>query len=599
MIGADMEPHGWVDRYAVPAAAAAAVVCWATIVAILGPGIEDADDVLSVVVAGTTIVTAMLGWRIVHLDPGNEVGRRLTWLALTLTAMWTVAGAVEAGMVQDTRPEELWVRWAVLLDDVSFVFIFLAAASVLLVFPDGRAPTAAWAQRARWWNRLIPALVVITWFGHDEIEVEGEPGLPAVRSPLPGWEPLQILWLPALLLLVAVLVGTAIAVRGRYRRASGIERLQLSWLSYAAASVPSAILICIVEGVLVGSAGVVTTVAVGVAFLAIPVAVSIAVLRYRLYEIERLINRTLVYVALTAALGAAYAVIVLGVGVVLGGGTGWATAVATLVVAVAFRPARDRMQRAVDRRFARRRYEGLRLVEAFIDGVRAGTEEPERVGDVLARALHDRGLEVFFRLPATGGYADASGRLTALPEDLREQTPVHRGDLELGVVLHDPALRLRTDTFERMLRAACLPIEIARLRVEVRVQLAEVESSRARIVAAAAAERRKLERDLHDGAQQRLVALGMRCAMRRASSTPTRPAPAARSTPPSGRSPSRLPSCGRSPAACVRACWTATAWPARSPTSRAGRRYPSASRSRRSRCRRIWRPPRSSWPARR
>jgi signal transduction histidine kinase len=129
---------------------------------------------------------------------------------------------------------------------------------------------------------------------------------------------------------------------------------------------------------------------------------------------------------------------------------------------------------------------------------------------VLSRALGDDGLEVYFRLPASGRYADSTGRLTELPDDrVRACTPVYRAELELGALLHDPNLDLRADTPESIVRAAGLAIEIARLRVEVRVQLAEVEASRARIVAAAEAERGKVERDLHDGAQQRLVALGL------------------------------------------------------------------------------------------
>jgi signal transduction histidine kinase len=89
------------------------------------------------------------------------------------------------------------------------------------------------------------------------------------------------------------------------------------------------------------------------------------------------------------------------------------------------------------------------------------------------------------------------------------RTPVRRGDLDLGVVLHDPKLAEMPDTLDSVLRAAGLAMEIARLRVEVRVQLAEVRAAQARLSVAAEAERRKLERDLHDGAQQRLVALGL------------------------------------------------------------------------------------------
>ena len=109
--------------------------------------------------------------------------------------------------------------------------------------------------------------------------------------------------------------------------------------------------------------------------------------------------------------------------------------------------------------------------------VRAGRDEPERIGEVLAEALDDDGLEVWFRLPATDAWADATGRIGEPPMDtVRARTPVRRGDLELGLVLHDPALADTPDTREGVIRAAGLAMEIARLRGEVRVQLAQVQS---------------------------------------------------------------------------------------------------------------------------
>ena len=149
----------------------------------------------------------------------------------------------------------------------------------------------------------------------------------------------------------------------------------------------------------------------------------------------------------------------------------------------------------------------MRLLRDFLDDVRHGRAEPEDVGAALALALDDPSAEVVFRLPETGAYADRGGRLLdALPEDGRARTPIGR---EAGVVLHDPALERQPDLLHAVLDAAAVAVEIGRLRVELRLQLAEVESSRTRIAQAGYAERRRLERDLHDGAQQRLVTLGI------------------------------------------------------------------------------------------
>jgi signal transduction histidine kinase len=209
---------------------------------------------------------------------------------------------------------------------------------------------------------------------------------------------------------------------------------------------------------------------------------------------------------LTALLAGTYALAALLAGQ-LAGGSAFAASVGTFAAALAFRPLRDRLQAIVDRRFARRRVEGVRLLRDFLDDVRHGRAEPEDVGAALALALDDPSAEVVFRLPETGAYADRAGRLLdVLPEDGRTRTPIGR---EAGVVLHDPALERQPDLLHAVFDAAAVAVEIGRLRVELRLQLAEVESSRTRIAQAGYAERRRLERDLHDGAQQRLVTLGI------------------------------------------------------------------------------------------
>jgi len=148
----------------------------------------------------------------------------------------------------------------------------------------------------------------------------------------------------------------------------------------------------------------------------------------------------------------------------------------------------------------------------FLDDVRDGHSEPEDVGAALALALDDPRAEVVFRLPETGAYADRHGRLLdALPEDGRARSAIGHDHREVGVLLHDPAVTDGPDVMGAVLDAAAVAVELGRLRVELRLQLAEVESSRTRIAQAGYAERRRLERDLHDGAQQRLVTLGMCC----------------------------------------------------------------------------------------
>ncbi len=155
------------------------------------------------------------------------------------------------------------------------------------------------------------------------------------------------------------------------------------------------------------------------ALVAVVAAIGIAVVRYRLYAIERLINRTLVYVSLTLLLLGVYIGVTVVLGVLVGGDSTWVVAVATLVVALAFRPMRARIQDLVDRRFRRARYEGVRRVRAFEDDVRDGRRAPEEIGAVLAEALGDPLADLYFWLPETEAYADAAGEIVEPPVDAR------------------------------------------------------------------------------------------------------------------------------------------------------------------------------------
>jgi hypothetical protein len=160
-----------------------------------------------------------------------------------------------------------------------------------------------------------------------------------------------------------VLLVLSVAVLAvRFGRARGVERQQLKWLTYAAS-------LAVVANFFWPAAWFTGGILPWLTVWAIPVAIGVAILRYRLYDIDRLINRTPVYGLLTVLLGAIYAGTVLVLGQVFGGvgrnPPSWAVAGATLAVAALFQPARRRIQATVDRRFNRRRYNAAKTVEAF------------------------------------------------------------------------------------------------------------------------------------------------------------------------------------------------------------------------------------------
>ena len=203
------------------------------------------------------------------------------------------------------------------------------------------------------------------WFGIATAPGELEPPLDEFENPLAVTDSdlyfvLFVPIIPACLLSIAV---AAVRALRRFRRSRGLERQQFKWLAASAGFLLS---------VLPFGAAFNWTEAAGlmmtIALIALPISVGIAVLRYRLYEIDRIVSRTLVYGSLTLILGAAYAGLVLGGQALFSsfaGGSNLAIAGSTLVVAALFLPLRGRVQQFVDRRFYRRRYDARRTLEAF------------------------------------------------------------------------------------------------------------------------------------------------------------------------------------------------------------------------------------------
>jgi hypothetical protein len=182
-------------------------------------------------------------------------------------------------------------------------------------------------------------------------------------------------------------LAAAASVIARFRRAMGVERQQLKWFTYAAAIL--AVLIAS-SAVVPGLDDRIPDVVGNLSFAAVPLSIGVAILRFRLYDIDRIINRTLVYGLLTALLGGVYAGAVLNLGQRFGGIRGqppnWVVAGATLAVAALFRPARRHIQAVVDRRFNRRKYDAATTIETFSARLRDQLDLDTLAGELLAVA---------------------------------------------------------------------------------------------------------------------------------------------------------------------------------------------------------------------
>jgi signal transduction histidine kinase len=468
---------------------------------------NQSSPVLNVIFPALCVLLAGIGVLLALRIPSNPIG----WLliaegsALALSGLaydWAARGLEEPGSQPLVRVAAAW-------DTHGWPSIFAPIVALLFVFPDGRL------LPGRLWRRAAVAGVV----SFTAVTVGGLLSDETLDPPFESVKPLAIL--PSglagslqglgLLGMIVTFVLAAASVRSRFKRADYTERSQLKWLLYASALVPLAIVCGTIDGLVFddSSDGPLTLIPFLLAIAAIPISVLVAVTRYRLYDIDRLISATVLYVLMTVVLAATFVAIILVGGVAIGGGSPFTTAAATLAVTLAFRPLRTWLQEAVDRRFNRARYDAFSRVDDFLARLRAGDEEPEEIEGVLRRALQDNSLRVYFWLSEDAEHADASGQIVDLPGPPAVHTPVRRGELMLGTVVHDPERGGEGSSIEEVIMRAGLAIEVARLRVEVRRQLAEVEASRARIAAATHEERRRLERDLHDGAQQRLVSIGL------------------------------------------------------------------------------------------
>jgi hypothetical protein len=251
----------------------------------------------------------------------------------------------------------------------------LVAIALPLVFPDGRLPTRRW----RWVAWLAAAGTLLATLG-----ALLQPGAIDATAVQHVENPLGVagaggatsaLTVVGNALQVVGILGAGAAIVVRLRRSSGIERLQLKWFAYVAAVLVACFVLLIPISSFDGNRAwvqvggpIVWFTGLAMIGFGIPVATGVAVLRYRLYEIDVVINRTLVYAGLTATLAAAYLGSVLLLQLALGpvtSGSSLAVAVSTLGVAALFRPARARIQGVVDRRFYRSKYDAARTLEAF------------------------------------------------------------------------------------------------------------------------------------------------------------------------------------------------------------------------------------------
>jgi MFS family permease len=312
------------------------------------------------VVAAVSAVT--VGAVLAGRRPRHPVGWLLLGLGLSLSLQAFTFSYTRYGLV--ARPGALVAAGYLAGLNNGLAIMWLSCAGfVLLLTPTGSLPSPRW----RWWARIAGAAAAVWLVGSVIDPAPLYPEYPDVGNPLavPAlFGPLRALPAAAVVVLVALIVG-AVSLVLRFRRARGVERQQLRWLTWGATLAAAALLVAMAALAAEDSGSTLLSLALGVCAALLPLAIGAAILRYRLYDLDRIISRTLAYGLLTVLLGGGYAAVVLGLGQLLGQDSSLVVAAATLAVAAVFQPARRRIQQAVDRRFNRRRLDAARVIQAF------------------------------------------------------------------------------------------------------------------------------------------------------------------------------------------------------------------------------------------
>jgi hypothetical protein len=353
-----------------------------------GTGGPTADAVSTAVgVVPATAVGTLLAAR----RPRNPIG----WMLVSLICMNYMPTSQYAILDYRMHHGTLPLGWVAVVLDEFWPLLLLVITLLLWLFPDGKLPGGRWHRPARvaavGWLLVAVAMSsrgVLVVAGHDvRIQANGD-----LANPLPGW--LRVLS-------VVVIVGTLaswitwLAVQiPTYRHASGEHRQQLKWLYTGGAIFVTALIVAtFVVPLATGEApgwgsGLLVATLTNIGAAALPVCVGVAVLKYRLYELNRIISRVVAYTLITALLGGVFTGLILLATRVLPVRGSVAVAVATLVIAALFNPLRKRVQHLVDRRFNRARYNAEAVVAAFTARLRR-TVDLEAVRGDLVGVVHD------------------------------------------------------------------------------------------------------------------------------------------------------------------------------------------------------------------
>jgi signal transduction histidine kinase len=477
-------------------------------------------------------ITVILGLLIAIRRPRNSIGWLLLAIAVADSICLFADFTAMRGLLAGASPRA-WVAWAAWVYNNGFGIGALLLLVVVFVFPNGRIPPG---PRWRWaaWVGLIAAVVLTASTMVSAQSAQLSPRLPSLINPLAvaaldsltnNNGTLQSL----LFLLIFLLLVAAVVVR--FRRSRGVERRQMRWFAYVAATALGIFILTFTP--LLSDAGTAIdnyTLDFGLV-VALPLAIGLAVMRYGLYDLDVFISRSIVYGSLAVFITAVYVGIAVGMGTLVGSGGKPNLALsilATAIVAIGFQPVRERIQRVANRVVYGKRATPYEVLSQFSERVAesyASDEVLPRMARVLADGTSAELAEVWLRKGGELHRAAAFPPDAAMPASMQlngvaepsilntERSVVvrHQGEV-LGALTvtkrrGESLTPIETKLMDDLAHQAGLVLKNVGLTADLQARLVDLRASRQRLVAAQDDERRKLERDLHDGAQQYLVAI--------------------------------------------------------------------------------------------
>jgi signal transduction histidine kinase len=482
------------------------------------------------VVAFTTF--GVVGALIASRDRGNVIGLLLLYAAFMAATSFATSEGTTWLLVRGH--DGLGAQILGLLNGLGWIVGTVPAVFLLpLLFPTGHLPSPRW-RPVLWLFVMLDGLVCLG-FVLGVKTLSGSAPTPTVPNLfyVPAvWRLIDRVPKALFLLLPALFFASLLSLFIRFRHAKGIERQQIKWVAFGLAVAFLAVIV--LNGLIRDPVWNAFASAAG--FLVIPVSIGIAVLRFHLFDLDVVVRKTVVYAALAVFATLVYLGLVVGVGTRLGHGSSFLTMVAAVVIAVSFQPVRRAFDRLASRVVYGERATPYEVLSAFSEKVGGAYEDADVlkrmarvVGEGIGAERADVWLQVDRQLRDVAAWPADAEQLAPVSlsdgtvppiRDVDRVWPVEAGGELLGALAvrkppADPLTPADVKLVDDLSRQAGLVLRNVRLTEELKLRLDDLTAAQRRIVAAQDEARRRLERNIHDGAQQQLVALTVKARLTR------------------------------------------------------------------------------------